>query len=400
MDESKRVTINDPSILKKLNLDKNATNRYRLKGETLEQYQNLVEENNTLTDTNNYTPKGGFTAVGEDGKMMDIKKYCSYYDLDFTKVRSYKLVTHTAVPYYNIAFYETVLDTDLSSDEFKDAIEKGLRKFKYTKKTTAGTGTTTIKISDLHFGAYVENLLRTQNFSIDILREDLRFAAARINAKNHKKVHIHLLGDLIESFTGLNHKNSWKGIDKFTIGSKAVMMCSQVLHEDFLSQINNLDCIKIVAGNHDRVTSSKDEDTNGEAAELIAWGLRLMGYNVEFHPLVIKHIVDGICHILMHGDKAISKKSAEKICWDYGEQGMFNLICLGHLHATIQSLTIKQRDSFKEVEEESVDHIKMHCPSIFTGNQFSEYLGFTTRKAIVSVEDNGKGIPDINNLAL
>lgn len=361
---------------------------------------NETDTEPTETTTNDYSKKHNFTAIGEDGLLMNIENYCKHYGLDYSKVRSYKLVSHTAVPFYNIAFYETVLDTPFDPESFKEAIRDGLANFKYVKREKPGTGNGVIKISDLHFGAFVENLLKTQDFNINILRQDLRFAAERINRKGYKKVHIHLLGDLIESFTGLNHKNTFKGIDRFTIGSKAVKMCTEVLHKDFLSQINNLGEIKIVAGNHDRTTSGKDEDTKGEAADLIAWGLELIGYNVEFHPLVIQHIVDDICHILMHGDKPVSKRSSEKIILDYGVQGMFNLICLGHLHSTIQKLTIKQRDDFNEVEDEANDHIKMHCPSFFSGNEFSEYLGFTTRKGFLDIEDNGKGIPDINNLAL
>lgn len=404
--ESQRITIKDPLILEELNLDRNATNRYRLKGKRLKKYFEIidssaeVETTETETKTNGYKPQKGISALGSDGRIMGIKKFCSYHDLDFDKVRSFKLVTHTAVPFYNIAFYETILDTNLNSEEFKAAVAEGLKNFKYKKRTTAGSGTTAITISDLHFGAFVQNLLKTQDFSIDILRNDLRFAADRINAKGYKKVHIHILGDLIESFTGLNHKNSWKGIDNFTIGSTAVKMCAQVLHEDFLSRINNLGKIKMVAGNHDRTTSGKDEDTNGDAADLISWGLELIGYDVEFHPLVIQHIIDGICHILMHGDKPVSKKSSEKIILDYGVQGMFNLIKLGHLHATIQKLTIKQRENFNDIEEDAADHIKMHCPSFFSGNQFSEFLGFSTRKGFMDTPDNGNAIPDINNLAL
>ena len=372
----------------------------------LAEYLQKIRKGDTLTEetettTNGYKPKHShFTAIGEDGQLMPIEKYCEYYGLDHSKVRSFKLVTHTAVPFYNIAFYETVLDTPFDSEEFKEVIREGLANFKYIKRQKSGTGTGVIKISDLHFGAFVQNLLKTQDFSIEILRQDLRFAAERINRKGYKRVHIHLLGDLIESFTGLNHKNTWKGIDNFTIGSTAVKMCAEILHKDFFSQIDNLGEIKIVAGNHDRTTSGKDEDTKGEAADLIAWGLHLIGYDVEFHPLVIKHIVDDVCHILMHGDKPISKKSPEKIILDYGVQGMFNLITLGHLHSTIQKLTIKQRDNFNDVEDEANDHIKMHCPSFFSGNEYSEYLGFTTRKGFLVTEDNGKGIPDINNLAL
>ena len=87
-------------------------------------------------------------------------------------------------------------------------------------------------------------------------------------------VHVHLLGDLIESFTGLNHKNSWKGLDKGMFGVSAVKLFVKLFKKHFLDKIINLGSIKMVAGNHDRVTSDSSEDVDGGAAELVAWGLK------------------------------------------------------------------------------------------------------------------------------
>lgn len=380
----------------------NKSREYRL---TSEQEENLLrlrgETEETITKVNDYKPKHShFTAVGIDGQLMNINEYCSHYGLDYSKVRSFKLVTHTAVPFYNIAFYETVLDTSLSEEDLKKIIKEGLEDIQHKPKIKDGRKTGVVKIADLHFGAYVDNLIRTGEFSIDILAKDLRRAAEEINARNYKRVHVHILGDLIESFTGLNHKNSWKGLDKGMVGSEAIKLCCKVLHKDFLSQIGNLGEIKIVAGNHDRVTSDNNEDVKGEAADLISWGLQLMGYDVEFNALVIKHVVDNICHILTHGHHGISKKSTKQLCWDYGVQGMFNLITEGHLHSTIEKLSISQRDKFQIVKDDSVDHRRMNCPSFFTGNFYSESLGFASPKGFLITEDNGNGIPHVFNYSL
>jgi hypothetical protein len=84
-------------------------------------------------------------------------------------------------------------------------------------------------------------------------------------------------------------------------GVNAVTKFTEVIQEHFLDRLENLDKIKIVAGNHDRVTSSKDEDTEGGAAYLVAWGLKLLKYDVEFSPRVLTHVVGDICYILNHG---------------------------------------------------------------------------------------------------
>lgn len=337
-----------------------------------------------------------FTAIKKDGGLMTIEEYCLSYGLDISKIRSYKLVSHTNVPFYNIAFYQEITENLPSEEELKKLIKEGLDSIKYEEKNIeVKTRIGVVKIADLHLGAYVDNLIKTKDFSIDILANKLYDAATEINNRNYSLVHVHILGDLIESFTGLSHKNTWKGLDKAMVGAEAIKLVVKILHDNFLSRINNLGEIKVVAGNHDRVTSDNKEDVQGGAANLVCWGLELIGYNVEFDPLVITHIVEGICHILTHGHHVLSKKSTKQICWDYGVQGMYNLVCEGHLHSIIQSLSINQRDNFNTIKDDSVDHRRITCPSFFTGNFFSESLGYTSESGFIITEDNGKGIPNV-----
>lgn len=285
---------------------------------------------------------------------------------------------------------------DFDINEVKDILEHGFSNIDLNINYVEGERIGVIKIADLHFGAYVDNLIRTKEFSIDILCQKLIKASHKINRYNFKEVHIHILGDLIESFTGLNHKNSWKGLDRKLIGAEAVKLASNCLHEYLLSRINNLESVKIVAGNHDRLTSDKNEDTDGGAANLIAWGLSLIGYKVEFNPFVITDEIDGICHILTHGHHGISRRSTKDIIWDYGKQGMFNLVCEGHLHSIIGRLSVKQIGNFRTIKDDSVDCRRFNCPSFFTGNSFSEYLGYTSTSGFVATYNDGEGVPEID----
>lgn len=360
-----------------------------------------VNETDTVTETNQYEASSVLSARKPDGGIMTPREYCETYGLDYSDVKSYKLVTHTGVPFYNIASRNMDEVESMSPQELKDIIEEELSKYQYSPKPVESREKViAVKIADIHFGAYIDGLIRTRDYSIRILADKLNEAADIINEQGASEVHIHLLGDLIESFTGLNHKNSWKGLQKGMIGAEAVKLCCKVLHKDFLGRINNLDSIKLVAGNHDRLTSNKDEDTDGGAADLIAWGLSLMGYDVQFDPLVVTHVLDGICHILMHGDKPVSKKSTKDICWDYGKQDMFNLVCEGHLHSIIERLSISQKTTFQTVKDDAVDHRRMICPSLFTGNSFSENLGYTSNSGFVITENNGKGIPNVYYYAI
>jgi hypothetical protein len=327
---------------------------------------------------------------------MNIEDYCSFYGIPFEQARTYKLVTHTGTPYYNIASNVLSQESYVSEQELKDLIEDGLKNVKYLTSNCDNTSRVgVVKLADLHLGAYVDNLIRTKNFSIDILANKLYDAATEVNKRGYSVVHIHILGDLIESFTGLSHKNTWKGLDKAMVGAEAVKLVVKILHDNFLSRIKNLGEVKVVAGNHDRVTSDNKEDVQGGAANLVCWGLELIGYRIEFNPLVITHVVDGICHILTHGHHNISKKSTKQICWDYGVQGMYNLICEGHLHSIIQKLNVNQRDSYQTIKDDAVDHRRINCPSFFTGNFFSESLGYTSESGFIITENNGKGVPNV-----
>ena len=164
------------------------------------------------------------------------------------------------------------------------------------------------------------------------------------------------------------------------------------MHEYLLKHIKNLKSITIVAGNHDRTTSDKDEDVDGGAANLIAWGLDLIGYNVEFNPLVISREIDGINYISLHGDKGISKKDTTTIIWNYGKQGMYNFVLEGHLHTWIEKLTKK----YQTIKDDSIDHRRMHCPSFFTGNSFSENLGYVSNSGFLISYNDGEGVPEVD----
>lgn len=379
-------------------LEYSETYRIRLSKKIRENTDNDIE-NNTVTETKQYSkekPVKEFTAISNTGELMSIEQYCTYYGLDVTKVRSYKLISHTGRPFYNCVFYEEVIEPAVTESELKELITKGFEGIRYkyisnVSKDKVGI----VKIADLHLGAYVDNLIRTKNFSIDILANKLNEAVININARGYSKVHVHILGDLIESFTGLSHKNTWKGLDKAMVGAEAVKLVVKILHNNFLSKIINLGLVKVVAGNHDRVTSDNKEDVQGGAANLVCWGLELIGYDIEFNPLVITHTIDKITHILTHGHHLLSKKSTKQLCWDYGIQGNYNLICEGHLHSIIQKLNINQRDGYQTIKDDAVDHRRMNCPSFFTGNFFSESLGYTSESGFVITEDNGRGVPNV-----
>lgn len=116
-----------PEIAQEMGLTLNPSNRYRttkeqedlffkltakLKKEKKknEFFQPDVEDNDfgneSTTETNQYTEpqmSSVLSARNADGTIMTPDVYCVTYGLDPADIKSYKLITHTGIPYYNIA---------------------------------------------------------------------------------------------------------------------------------------------------------------------------------------------------------------------------------------------------------------------------------------------------------
>ena len=354
------------------------------------------------TVPNDYTKKKFVLSAWDykKGEVLSLEDFCNKYNIDFSKVTSSKFLPyHYTEPTYHVVSSEvkkgegTSIDWELIKKTLKEEIG---RVYIYKPTHHSSNLESVLKWSDLHFGAYIRNVMHVQDFDKDILLDGLLDSIAVTNNYGFKKVHVHINGDLIESFSGLNHINSWMSMDKDMIGANAVKMCSKMLHTAF-QKIDNLGKIKVVAGNHDRLSKDNKEDVKGGAAELICYCLELMGYDVEFHPYVISHFVDGINHINLHGDKGISKKSTEKIILDYGIQGEYNLINEGHLHSVIEKLSVKQKENFEILKDDSILHRRFYLPSFFPGNYYSATLGYTTNPGYFIVWSNKNNRPQFFN---
>ncbi len=243
-------------------------------------------------------------------------------------------------------------------------------------------------VADLHIGSRVEDLNVTTDFNVDILRDRLKITADKINKIGAKKVKLAILGDIIESFTGLSHKNTWQSIDFGMYGAKVVKTAIELLTE-FFSWIHNLDEVIGIGGNHDRMTSDNKEDTKSQIAEIIFYMLqKLYGHvvKIEYNPLVIHKEFDGISYIFTHGDKKVIRDGLEAII-EYGEPSNFNLILQGHWHT----------------RQTKADHPKykwLSCPSLFSGNYYSESNGWQTQPGFLICWNDGVDVPLIQDVPL
>lgn len=225
-----------------------------------------------------------------------------------------------------------------------------------------------VHVCDLHIGAEIEAERNLPAYNDKVAAKYLKGVADETNRRKPKKVTLVINGDLIETFTGLNHINSWKNIDKrYGYGVRAIIKSCELLTE-FISQVANVHEVILIAGNHDRVTSNNKEDIVGE---VVMWAHSILEarfgkqFPVRWSKDVVSMKMKGCGFVFSHGHHGISKKNPDHIVNQYGYPGMFNLIVLAHLHT-------------RKVLSDNLNNRTIHASSIFTGNNYSKNLGYSS----------------------
>lgn len=251
--------------------------------------------------------------------------------------------------------------------------------FKTERKWTVAT------IADLHIGARVENLNLTPDYSPEKVRHLLDQVARRINQSNPSDVTLVFMGDLIESFTGMNHQNTWHNVEYAMIGAKLIKETMSII-EEFVAKVDNVRQILCVGGNHDRIPASKKDDPRGQVAEIIFYLIdRLYGGQIEiqYSDLVISKQIDGIQYVISHGDKNAIRDGKQTVI-DHGDSKLFNVILTAHVHS-------------RRVNEDQKSYRWYAVPPVFTGNQYSEDNGWHSRPGFQTFENDGAGRPIVTD---
>lgn len=288
---------------------------------------------------------------------------------------------------------KTIAELDLRRQEFETELLDYVTQSKIApvvKKTTdVKIGNAVAIVADLHVGADIEPQRNLPGYNIEILEKKLDEVSKEINERKAKNVTIVVNGDMIETFTGLNHINSWKNIDKrYGYGTKATIMATEILTR-FIEKVNNVCEVILISGNHDRVTSNNSEDVTGEVVHWIHYVLNARfgnNFKVTWNYDVASILVDNCGVIITHGHLGISKKNPELIINQYGFVGKFNIVTMGHLHT-------------RKILADSMTYRVIHCPSMFTGNDYSKGLGFTSLSGFIFMKFKN-GFPVVEDIPI
>jgi len=181
-------------------------------------------------------------------------------------------------------------------------------------------------IPDMHIG------IQQPNYNKDIVREKL--AEILEFVRYEPNLHVHFMGDIIHTVSGMNHPDNWKSIGPDDYGSNAITNPYEILL-DFLSAIPGLTKVTMVGGNHDRMAADKKMENDAEAGKLLAYFLNisLVGIPVIFNSsMIIDNDDPNLVMINLHGVNPIDKESGQRIAWEFGDKSKFTYINTAHLH--------------------------------------------------------------------
>lgn len=338
-------------------------------------------------DALNYTYEGGKSITSLEQAIKFFRVDLKEYKVEKFTVNSWDVTMKMdGVPVKRTNYQVKVFLSKIKDEEkeFKKALDDMMEYLKLRPKLkvnkVTGCGEVLVSMADLHTGGKSnksKGIINTKDFDLEILISRLDEAATLINSYGYKKVHVAILGDLIESLTGLNHINSWYSMEEDIVFGNAITVAYEIVSQ-FLSKINNLDSVYMVAGNHDRSTDRNDHDVTGTAAQLVAYMLK-RDFNIKFHPFMIQVEIDNICYLLTHGHHGLIKKDLSKIFYEYGNPNKYNVLLSGHLHSGNgrKEIVVSEDSMIK-----SLNYRAITVQALFTGNFWSESTGFTNHAGL------------------
>ena len=282
------------------------------------------------------------------------------------------------------------------AEEWRASVEKLLvdvKELKVSKSKTTGRKVGILTIADFHYGADNKGLTVNKDYDFKVFREHMSIVVNKINSYRYDHVDLNVLGDLIESWSGLNHLSTFRHLGQF--GPQAFIQLCEWFAENVIARINNIRSLNVVNGNHDRTSMSAKVDVEGAVGTLFSYVMRLkFGDSIthRHHPLILnfRHEGTGIQSILFHGHKLTKKSNIPNLVLKYGDRDCFNLLQHAHIH-TRRTLKVFEVDM---LDSTAVDELRYRMTSvapICNPGHYAESLGAASLPGFSIFEDNGRG---------
>ncbi len=250
-----------------------------------------------------------------------------------------------------------------------------------------GNGTGVLVIADLHTGlktSTANGTVNTPDYNIEILVEYLKRISEKVNQIGYKKLHVVILGDLVESVTGYNHLETLKEMEYGVTGGNIIIITYEIIKK-FIASLQNVEELYFISGNHDRLTPDSRMDQEGGAAQIIAYMMKNI-IPTKWHSLIMNEVIDNISYILTHGHLKLAKQDLGKVVLQYGKQELYNVVLEAHFHHRKVRRAIAHEQMMIPVDTNKYRMITV--PSLTTGNRWSESMGFGSTGGFTILEAN------------
>ena len=232
----------------------------------------------------------------------------------------------------------------------------------------------------------------TESWSVDKLIDKLHRVSEVVNSYRAAKVNLMILGDLVETISGINHPDSWKNIEEGHFGSNIIIKTKEILVNHLINRIVNLKLIAASGGNHDRLqASNKNSDTG--ATDLIFYmineRLKLLNSDIKclYDPVLINFSTKHLGFIGIHGDKGLHKRELSYLINKFSvNRNQYQFVFSAHLHSFFC-----RKDDDQEIGR------RCTIPSIITGNEYSDVeVGRASRSGLIIAKTNIFNEPEMH----
>lgn len=353
--------------------------------------ERAIEESQVNATSATYTYKGEQEIQSLEDALRHFKVDCSKWEVERYTCNSWDAQTKAGtVTLYQVKLQLKRKVTEVDLTHTLQRLNETLDGFQVRSKP--GSGTAVLALSDFHIGANITSIGNTPNFDVKAVVGRLQQVATALNDMEYDEVYVCMLGDFIESFTGLNHESTWHDLDKGGFGVNVVITAYTIIRR-FLTSLDNVAGVYIVSGNHDRVTKKMEGDPHGSVAGLLSFMLREnTPLDIRFNPLILGAEIDSIYYLLTHNHYNMAKGDIGKVFWEHGQQGMYNVMLGGHWHSR------KGTRIYTKVDEKQVDQAnyrQIAVAPLFTGNFYSESNGWNSTPGYTVITNNGQGKPNV-----
>ena len=329
MNKRKRLSKEEAELLG-LDFNKESTKRNPRYSISKEQEKIILEfRQESETIPNDYKEKSFvLSAWSEEGYMMDIDEYCNCYQLPRQDISSYKLISHTGTPFYNIVFKEFKEDiSDFDASMLDSIVAKHIKPVTQRKRPNRPNIDVVDRViyTDAHIGMDTnENGYSLYGGKWDEVEQNARIEKMASTILVHKKSSVLYVDDLGDFLDGWNAQTTRGGHDlpqnmdnetAFDVGLtlKLTLLDRLVTHYDTII-FNNI-CNDNHAASFGYILNSafkKVAEARYENVEVVNHRKFINHYFIKDHCFIICHGKDS--KALKFGFKPfLDPKHAEKI---------------------------------------------------------------------------------------